>query len=52
VYLETAVEAQITGRSALTERAALIFDRLRADALPRAASRDLIVKVAHERWEH
>jgi transcriptional regulator with XRE-family HTH domain len=52
LYLETAVEAQITGRSALTERAALMFDRLRADALPRGASRDLIVKVAHERWEH
>ena len=51
LYLETAVEAQITGRSALTGRAALIFDRLRADALPRGASRDLIVKVAHERWE-
>ena len=50
VYLETAVEAQVTGEPSVRDRAALIFDRLTRDALPRGASRDLIVKVAHEQW--
>jgi transcriptional regulator with XRE-family HTH domain len=50
VYLETAVEAQITGDDPVRERAALTFDRLTADALPRGASRDLILKVANEQW--
>jgi transcriptional regulator with XRE-family HTH domain len=48
VYLETAVEAQVTGDTPVRDRAALIFDRLTRDALPRGASRDLILKVAHE----
>jgi uncharacterized protein DUF5753 len=50
VYLETAVEAQVTGEASVRDRAALIFDRLTRDALPRGASRDLILKVAHEQW--
>jgi len=50
VYLETAVEAQVTGEVPARDRVALIFDRLTRDALPRGASRDLIVKVAHEQW--
>ena len=50
VYLETAVEAQVTGDTSVTGRAALIFDRLTRDALPRGASRDLILKVAHKQW--
>jgi transcriptional regulator with XRE-family HTH domain len=50
LYLETAVEAQITGDDTFRERAALIFDRLTADALSRTQSRDLILKVANEQW--
>jgi transcriptional regulator with XRE-family HTH domain len=50
LYAETAVEAQTIDRSALVSRAALAFDRLRAEALPQGASRDLIGKVAEERW--
>ena len=50
VHLGTAVEAQVTGDAPVRDRAALIFDRLTRDALPRGASRDLIVKVAHEQW--
>jgi transcriptional regulator with XRE-family HTH domain len=50
VYLETAVEAQITGDDQVRERAALTFDRLTRDALPRGASRDLILKAANEQW--
>jgi hypothetical protein len=47
---ETAVEGQTIEKQALVSKAALAFDRLRAEALPRGASRDLIGKVAEERW--
>lgn len=50
LYAETAVEGQSIERPALVAKAALAFDRLRAEALPRGASRDLIRKVAEERW--
>ncbi len=50
LYAETAVEGQTIERSALVSKAALAFDRLRPEALPRGASRDLIGKVAEERW--
>jgi transcriptional regulator with XRE-family HTH domain len=50
LYAETAVEGQTAEKSALVSKTALAFDRLRADALPRGASRDLIGKVAEERW--
>jgi transcriptional regulator with XRE-family HTH domain len=50
VYVETAVEGQTIEKSALVSKAGLAFDRLRAEALPRGASRDLIGKVAEERW--
>jgi transcriptional regulator with XRE-family HTH domain len=50
VYVEMAVEGQTIERSALVNKAISAFDRLRAEALPRKASRDLIGKVAEERW--
>jgi transcriptional regulator with XRE-family HTH domain len=50
LYAETAVEGQTIERASLVSRAALAFDRLRAEALPRGASQDLIRKVAEERW--
>lgn len=50
LYVETAVEGQTIERSALVSRAALVFDRLRSEALPSRASRELIGKVAEERW--
>jgi hypothetical protein len=50
VYLETAAQAQIADSRAIVARAVLRFDALRSEALPRAASRDLIMKVAAERW--
>jgi hypothetical protein len=49
VYLETAVESSTVERPALVGKAALAFDRLRAEALPRGASRDLIGKAAEKR---
>jgi hypothetical protein len=50
VYLETAAHGQVTDSPSAISHVALSFDRLRAEALPWAASRDLIRKVAEERW--
>ena len=50
VYLETAAEGQVTDSSSAVNYVALRFDRLRAQAESWAASRDLIRKVAEERW--
>ena len=50
VYLETAAEGQIADSPAIVAHAMLRFDALRSEALPRAASRDLIMKVAGEKW--
>ena len=49
-YLETAAEGQVTDSSSAVGHVALTFDRLRADAESREISRDLIRKVAEERW--
>jgi transcriptional regulator with XRE-family HTH domain len=50
VYLETSAEGLTTDSPALLAHAMFRFDTLRAEALPRAASRDLIMKVAEDRW--
>ena len=50
VYLETAAEGQIADSPAIVAHAMLRFDALRSEALPRAASRDLIMKVAEDGW--
>jgi hypothetical protein len=50
LYAETAVEGQTIEKPALVGKAALAFDQIRAEALPRGASRDLIGKVAEQRW--
>jgi hypothetical protein len=50
VYMETPDEGQTTELPTVVGRLSLTFDTLRADALPRGASRDLIGKVAEERW--
>ena len=49
-YLETAITGQVVEAPSVVSQAGLIFDTLRSEALPRAASRNLIVKVAEERW--
>jgi hypothetical protein len=49
-YLETAAEGQITDSPAVAAHVALRFDKLRSEALPWSASRDLIRKVADEQW--
>jgi transcriptional regulator with XRE-family HTH domain len=50
VYLETAAEGQVTDSPSVVAHVALSFDRLRAEALPWGASRDLIRRVAEEKW--
>jgi transcriptional regulator with XRE-family HTH domain len=50
VYLETAAEGQVTDSPAVVTHVTFRFDCLRSEALPWAASRDLIVKVAEDRW--
>jgi transcriptional regulator with XRE-family HTH domain len=50
VYLETAVEGQVTDSPSAVAHVALSFDRLRAEALPWGASRDLIRRVAEGKW--
>jgi transcriptional regulator with XRE-family HTH domain len=50
VYMESPSQGQTTEVPAVVGRLSLTFDTLRADALPRGASRDLIGKVAEERW--
>jgi hypothetical protein len=52
LYLDTAVQGQTVIDPALVRKAGSIFDRLRAQALPVGLSRDLIEKVANERWNH
>ena len=49
-YLETAAEGQVTDSPSVVAHLALRFDRLRAEALPWASSRDLIRRVAEEQW--
>ena len=48
VYFETPDEGQTTKDSVTVAKIILTFDTLRSEALPRRASRDLIMKVAEE----
>jgi transcriptional regulator with XRE-family HTH domain len=50
VYMESPDHGQTTEAPSVVGRLSRTFDTLRADALPRGASRDLIGKVAEERW--
>jgi len=45
------IEDHTTEKRSLVRKAAVAFDRVRGDALPRDASRDLILKVADEKWK-
>ena len=45
------VEEQTTEKRSLVRKATVAFDRVRGDALPRDASRELILKVADEKWK-
>ena len=50
VCLETAAEGETLEDSATVAIVMLTFDNLRSKALPDEASREVIMKVAEERW--
>jgi transcriptional regulator with XRE-family HTH domain len=50
VYLETSADGHIAEKSSVVAGVTLRFDTLRAVALPKDDSRDLILKVAEQRW--
>ena len=50
VYVESPADGQTGEEPALVAKLALTFDTLRSEALPRAASRDMIAKAAEEQW--
>lgn len=50
VYMESPDQGQTTELPSVVGKLMLTFSTLRADALPRAAARDLIGKVAEQQW--
>lgn len=50
LYMD-AVEGQTSEKRSLVRQAAIAFDRVRGDALSRAQSRDLILRLAEELWK-
>jgi transcriptional regulator with XRE-family HTH domain len=50
VYMESPDQGQTTELPSVVGKLMLTFSTLRADALPRAGSRDLIGKVAEQQW--
>jgi transcriptional regulator with XRE-family HTH domain len=50
LYMESPAQGQTTEVPSVVAKLSEIFDMLRAEALPRGASRDLIRKVAEEQW--
>ena len=52
VFLENAADGQTVEDNDRISRVVAHFDALRGEALPVGASRDLIVKIAEERWKN
>ena len=50
VYMESPDQGQTTELPSVVAKVSETFDTLRAEALPRGASRELIRRVAEERW--
>jgi len=50
VFLDSVADGQTAEDAAIVSQVTQRFDALRAEALPRGASRDMIKKVAEERW--
>jgi len=49
-YLDTAAEGETIEEPSVVAQVLLTFDSLRSEALPHGASRDMIMRVAEERW--
>jgi transcriptional regulator with XRE-family HTH domain len=50
VYLDTSVAGQIVETQGMVDQVTLVWEALRSEALPRVASRDLIARIAEEKW--
>lgn len=50
LYMD-AVEGQTSEKRSLVRQAAVAFERVRGDAISRGQSRDLILRLADERWK-
>jgi transcriptional regulator with XRE-family HTH domain len=50
VFLDNIADGQVSENEEMVSQVTQRFDALRAEALPKTASRDLIRKVAEERW--
>jgi len=50
VYMESPDQGQTTELPTVVRKLSLTFGTLRADALPRGASQDLLRKVAEQQW--
>ena len=50
VFLDSVADGQTVEDAAIVSQVTQRFDALRAEALPRGVSRDMIRKVAEERW--
>ena len=50
VFLDNIADGQVSETEDTVAQVTRRFDALRAEALPKGASRDLIMKVAEERW--
>jgi hypothetical protein len=50
VFLDSVADGQTVEDAAIVSQVTQRLDALRAEALPRGASRDMIRKVAEERW--
>jgi transcriptional regulator with XRE-family HTH domain len=49
-FLATATEGQTVEEPSVVAKVAFLFDTLRSEALPRKASRELIIKMAEGKW--
>jgi transcriptional regulator with XRE-family HTH domain len=52
LHTDAVPEGHTTETRSLVRRAAVTFERVRGNAMPRAASRDIILKVADELWKN
>jgi hypothetical protein len=50
VFVDNIADGQVSETEDTVAQVIQRFDALRAEALPKRASRDLIMKVAEERW--
>ncbi len=50
VYLETSADGEVNDKASVVAQVTLRYDMVRAVALPRDDSRDLIMKVAEDQW--